>query len=515
MRRITLAMLAIAVTVSLVPTAAARLRPQFTAVPKAPVAGQPVTLTARGCDAAPCRYQWAERAAGSNRIRLLTHGWRRSARLVLSFAAPGRKYVVVRIRNAQRRTSAWTYADGGTRRSRRRALTVTPVANSPAPGGGAPVPGLATSATGAPGTSPGGAPGDGTPSGGAPPPEVLPAPYAPCTATAATTAAAASALASAPAGGVVCLADGAYGALNISAARATDATLRAENPGAAHLTGATLAGSHYAIAGFDVQGTVQLQAGANAIRVSHNDIHNGSYGVSFASTDCTVANAPTWAGCAPQAPIANAVIDGNRIHDVSTDALYTNNWRNTRISGNEIYGIVENGAHNDCLQSVFGGSGMVFDHNYEHDNNCQGFFIKDGDASNVTLTQNLFVRNRAINANENTVQVYNTAGFVFRNNTDWSGNGWVIRGDGAGNVPSATVDHNYIYAAARITDSGRAYTLTEDYDTFHSRPSGFTMGSHSNVLASPAFVSTATDDYRVAGSDRGIDWRPADMHFGP
>ena len=65
----------------------------------------------------------------------------------------------------------------------------------------------------------------------------------------------------------------------------------------------------------------------------------------------------------------------------------------------------------------------MFDHNYEHDNQSQGFFIKDGDASDVTVADNLFLRNDNLGEGESNIQVFNTTNFVMTNNTvlGWSG----------------------------------------------------------------------------------------------
>jgi|GEM_PF-5772586 len=35
------------------------------------------------------------------------------------------------------------------------------------------------------------------------------------------------------------------------------------------------------------------------------------------------------------------------------------------------------------------------------------------------------------------------------------------------------------------------------------------------VDCSPAFSDPASDDFRLPGSGRGIDWAPAEVHFGP
>ena len=90
------------------------------------------------------------------------------------------------------------------------------------------------------------------------------------------------------------------------------------------------------------------------------------------------------------------MISGNHFHGIgqsgSEDAIHLDNWRNVTVSRNEFDHIIESGNHTDCLQSVYGGTNLTFTRNYEHDNDCQGFFVKDGDATNVTVSDNLFVR---------------------------------------------------------------------------------------------------------------------------
>jgi hypothetical protein len=35
------------------------------------------------------------------------------------------------------------------------------------------------------------------------------------------------------------------------------------------------------------------------------------------------------------------------------------------------------------------------------------------------------------------------------------------------------------------------------------------------TACSLGFTNTAADDYRLSGSDRGVDWAPAEQHYGP
>ncbi len=116
-------------------------------------------------------------------------------------------------------------------------------------------------------------------------------------------------------------------------------------------------------------------------------------------------------------PVRHVKIVGNRIARPDTDAIFMGNYRHIRVEGNEITGVIENGNHNDALQSVYGGDDLVFRGNYVHDNQGQGFFIKDGRATNVEVSNNLFVRTTGPLWQ---LQLYRTIGAVIKRNTAWN-----------------------------------------------------------------------------------------------
>ena len=161
------------------------------------------------------------------------------------------------------------------------------------------------------------------------------------------------------AGNVVCLAGGAY----------SGRTLEQLPPAAGHPSqrpGRPRADrSRHDLLGGDLgSGPVDTRRGGPCGRrlvreAAPCDITGGGEGVVFDTSDCTVANAPTWAGCEPQAPVSNVVISGNHFHGIgqsgSEDAIHLDNWRNVTVSGNELDRIIESGNHTDCLQSVYGG----------------------------------------------------------------------------------------------------------------------------------------------------------------
>ncbi len=346
-----------------------------------------------------------------------------------------------------------------------------------------------------------------------------------CRVDVASAAAAAHALAQAPAGGVVCLAAGTYPeTLALSRRHGGYATLQAA-PGA-HVQTAEIhvSGSHVALRDLWIHGEVALAAGSSHIRIEHDDISNaggqGGEGVVFDTSDCTVAGAPKWQGCEPQAPISDVTISHDHFHDIgqggSEDAIHLDNWRNVTITGNELDHIIESGNHTDCLQSVYGGENLTFDHNYEYDNDCQGIFIKDGDATNVNVTDNLFIRD-----NEGTyadfAQLWNVHGLELQHNTIWDGKGLVLVADEATVAPTARIDHNVLEIFTIERPVGNPYAVSESHNVFGQSPWSFRTSALDHAAARPRFVDPAHDDYRLARNPHhiGIDWSPARVHYGP
>jgi hypothetical protein len=345
-------------------------------------------------------------------------------------------------------------------------------------------------------------------------------PYPPCTQTLSQGANVTSAVSGAAATTVICLNSGEYGSLTLNGAHTGDVTLQAAPK--AHVTAGklTLEGSHIVVRGLWLKGEVALEEGASFVTIDRNDITGGGEGIVFDTSDCTVPNAPTWAGCEPHAPITDITIFANHIHDIGEgggeDAIHLDNWRRVKITGNEFDHIVEAGEHTDCVQSVYGGDQLSFDHNYEHDNDCQGFFVKDGDATNVSFADNLFLRDQ-IGSFANFAQVWNVQGLTIQRNTIWDGKGFALVAEGASFTPTATIDHNVINIFKVSQPIGNAYSITEGNDIFGEPPTNLTEGSGDSVVASPSFTNTAIDDYRLAGNPNGvgIDWSPSGQQYGP
>jgi hypothetical protein len=326
---------------------------------------------------------------------------------------------------------------------------------------------------------------------------------------------------------VVCLPAGDYSSLMLSGAHTANVTIE-PNPGSlALLAGVTVAAqaSNITIHDFSIGGGVSIGAGASHITVDHNDIDGegpggDGEGVETLSVNCSAANAPKYTGCTSTPPITYLTISNNRIHGYghgSEDAIHLNNWHHVRVTANDFYNLEETENHTDALQSVWGGSDLVFDHNYEHDNQSQGFFIKDGDVSQVNVTDNLFLRNNNGGLEENNIQVFNTAEFTMTHNTSWAGQGDLVRAENSSLPLDATVEHNLGEVFSDLHESGPEYHLTEDYNIFREPPWTFTLGAHSAIVKDPEFTGPASDDYRLKSNPSGIgvDWAPSEFIYGP
>ena len=252
-----------------------------------------------------------------------------------------------------------------------------------------------------------------------------------------------TAVRNAPAGGTVYLAGGTYGSVTLNRHRKTWVTVRPVPGNSVHLADLNFGSnaSHIAVRRFQVDGDVDLAPtgadhiqifdsdlsgvsakwGTNHIRIVHNWIHDCSNCIELVSTASNVPGAPD-PSATDLPPVRNIKIVGNRIARPNTDAIFMGNYRHIRVEGNEITGVIENGNHNDALQSVYGGDDLVFRGNYVHDNYGQGFFIKDGRATNIEVSNNLFVRTTGPLWQ---LQLYRTIGAVIKRNTAWNSRGAV------------------------------------------------------------------------------------------
>src|SRR5436305_6196347 len=358
-----------------------------------------------------------------------------------------------------------------------------------------------------------------------PPPveESLPPPNegAACTAVVTSASAARSIVSSAAAGSIVCLANGSYGEITLNASKAAPGViLRAQNPGRATIEGASLSGAHLTLARFVISNGVVIQPGANSMTVEHNRITGGGEGVDACPTE------KTW--CSEMKIIGNQFVG-----PFGEDAIHANRYHGLLIEGNEITQVRENGAHSDCLQTVWRGDHLSFRKNYLHDNRCQGFFVKDqtlstpeipgGPVEGIKVEDNLFLRNKEPCGAPLTscgqpmyfqlVGPYN--GFVMKRNTIWGDGVDSIAAFREGTGADSLIEDNVIYRIWTDTNMSPA-TLRNNTDCLRETSAG---GSWSTPIGetkscSLSFANTAIDDYRISG-ERGVDWAPAEVHFGP
>jgi hypothetical protein len=344
-----------------------------------------------------------------------------------------------------------------------------------------------------------------------------------CTTTTSSVSTAQSAVSSAAPGSVVCLANGSYGEVTLNATKAAPGvTLRAQNPGQATIEGATVGGSHLTLARFVITNGVSIPGNTVAPTIEHNRITGGGQGIDACTT--------TTEWCTEMRIIGNQLIG-----PFGEDAIHANRYHGLYVEGNEITQVRENGAHSDCLQTVWRGDHIYFKRNYLHDNRCQGFFVKDqtmstpgipgGPVEGIVVEDNLFLRNKepcgppATSCGQpiyfQPVAPY--TGFVMKRNTIWGdGVDSIAAFRGEGSIGSDTlVEDNVIY---RIwTDwNMTAATLRNNTDCMReaSGAGAWSTVTGETKACSLPFANTAADDYRIAG-ERGVDWAPAEVHFGP
>lgn len=324
------------------------------------------------------------------------------------------------------------------------------------------------------------------------------------------------------AGAVVCLKAGTYGPVSITVSPSSNATLTAA-PGAHVVVGGVkIAGSNLTVSQLHSTGTINVGSGSpypgfNHDVIDHNEVGpTKGYGISVLSATST--------------PSSYITISNNKIHDTSAtsegDALRFDGWNHITVTGNDIYSIKEcagSGCHTDTLQSYNGGvatTGLTLTKNYTHNNiGAQGFpFLKDGDISNVLISDNLSVHNSNTNGQVTGVWVdEKVAGLTITNNTYQSTSGSIVQADSSAHGTVA-INHNVFDKLNVRPGSGSSYTTTEDYDIFTGKDEyTFKLGPHSLLMSNPGFMNAATDDYRLSSNPNhiGIDWSPAGQQYGP
>jgi hypothetical protein len=352
-------------------------------------------------------------------------------------------------------------------------------------------------------------------------PVVLPvgASAATCTTTVSSVGAAATAAASATAGSTVCLADGSYGRLDLTASKAAPGVvLRAEHPGLTTIAGGSLQGSNLTLAQFNVTGEIDLMPGSSGMVVDHNRITGGYMGVNM-PTSSTEVNDARITGNRFVGPFGEDAIRANRYHDSDGDGI------GLLVEGNEFTNVRENGNHSDCLQAVWVGDHMIYRKNYLHDNQCQGLFIKDQASSvnTVTAEDNLMLRNNAgcgppaTSCGQPSIfQLFGAmSDLTVSRNTIWTpggGSPTTLRDPGwtgTRSFQNNVISRPWSDIAAPF---GSGYTAANNVS--QGAPEGTWPSAGFTTVASPAFQNPAADDYRT-DDGRGVTWAPADQVYGP
>jgi hypothetical protein len=354
-----------------------------------------------------------------------------------------------------------------------------------------------------------------------PEPGPSPEPEQACTTTVSSVSAAQTSVASAAPGAVVCLADGTYGQVSLNATKAKPGvTLRAAHPGAATITSASMQGTNLTLARFISTGGVTVQPGSSGMTVEHNRITGGGEGIDACPSTTTTCNDMKFIGNQLIGPFGEDAFHLNRYHDADGDGI------GVLIEGNSITGVRENGNHSDCLETDWMGDHIVFRRNYLHDNRCQGFFIKDQESPivGVKVEDNLFVRNKEpcglpLGPTECGQPMYFQvfgpySGFTMKRNTIWGQGVDSIAAFREGTGADTVIADNVIYRLWTDTNMS-GVTLSEN--TLCMREGSWPSSRPGETIAcSLSFVNPSADDYRLSGGgNRGVDWAPAEVHYGP
>jgi hypothetical protein len=336
-----------------------------------------------------------------------------------------------------------------------------------------------------------------------------------CTQTVNSTAAAQSAVAAAAPGAVICLANGTFGKLALSASKAGEVVVQSAPPAVTTIAGASLAGSHLTLEGFNITDEVDVAPGSNHQTVQFNRISGGYMGVQAANTSSTTVDDATIRANKFVGPFGEDAIRLNRYHDSDGDGV------GILIEGNEITNVRENGNHSDCLQAVWVGDHLIYRRNYLHDNRCQGLFIKDqaSTVDTVVADDNLMLRNAAPcdgAAGCGQPAIFQLFGpmtnLVMTRNTIWTpegGSPTTLRNSGWGSVQ---VSGNVVsrFWADTSDPFGGGYSASNNVAGAREMSwpaTGVTVGA-------PKFANPAADDYRT-NDGRGVDWAPAEQQYGP
>jgi hypothetical protein len=302
--------------------------------------------------------------------------------------------------------------------------------------------------------------------------------------------------------------------MTLSSNKSGEVTVRAQNPGRVNVATIRVSGSNIRFAGLRfVNSTLQLQPPAHHVTVERSYFSGGGFGVDMASSDANISDV-TIRSNKFVGPFGEDAIRANRYHDGDGDG------RGLLVEGNEFTNVIQLGGssapHADLLQSVWGGDHIVFRRNYAHDNRAENFFVKDhrSTVNGVVLEDNLLIRNDVPSSGAGQPAIVNlygpTTGLVVNRNTIWDSSPIAWQGSNWGTISWT----GNVIRRAWGSGSGGTWTLSNNTycEWTGTLPS---PGSGAQSSCSPAFTNTATDDYRLSGSARGVTWRPADQVYGP
>ena len=238
--------------------------------------------------------------------------------------------------------------------------------------------------------------------------------------------------------------------------------------------------------------------------VEYNDLTGGRYGL------LVKADGPDYP------PIVNTIIRYNRIGNTNVDGIQCAGYDGLTIHHNEFFGIIENGNHNDGLQSVWGGKNLVFTNNYLHNNRCQPFFIKDGHVDGVVFAENLSIYNREPGPGESGSSMYQVAHAEIYNNTIWDSSDFRLRSGQKddtywphGPLGPIAMHHNVLGLFTVLDAVDYPASVLNEHDNVIGKSWSWEdhLGSGSVIDPNPTFVNWRIDGY-------GITWNPTEQVYG-
>ncbi|MFZ1997338.1 MAG: hypothetical protein WAU75_24690 [Solirubrobacteraceae bacterium] len=366
-----------------------------------------------------------------------------------------------------------------------------------------------------------------------------------CSAIVSSVASAQTAVSSAADGAVVCVTSGSYGPLSLTRSGSShssnvtiepDPSLSPTGAGKVTFSSIDVNGNYVTVHDFYVTGGINVNnSGSNDI-IDHNDVQDPSCGYGIAVYGVYSNN--NWSSVA-----TNDTISGNLVHNTGStcegDALRADGFHNLTVTGNDLAGIVESETacsggpcHTDTFQAYDANSplsGLTMTRNYVHDGvDTQGFaFLKDGDISNITISDNLSLRMKSAGEVTGIEIAENTVGVTVTNNTYQDTSGSVAQAIGSAANPSLILNHNVFDQFNVMTNtSPYKYSMTESYNIFDTQNGEFTFTpSATDSTATPQFMcgsscgngTVAGDDYRLTSNPHniGIDWAPSQFTYGP